>query len=321
MRPRWREARALDADLSRGLLRGPLHGVPFSVKDWIETAGLICAAGDVRRRDFVPDRDATAVARLRSAGAILLGKTNVLASSPVYGRTNNPYDLRRSPSESSSGEAALIAAGGSPLGLGSDSGGSIRTPAHACGIAGLKPTTGRVPLTGHAPPISGLNDPRTVIGPMARYVEDLALALELIQGPDGRDPGTVPVPLGDWHKVDLTTLRVATYTRHAGAEPGPDVVAAVASAAEALAAVGAPARCEVLPPRIDETYPITRDYWRRPESEEADRWIARRAGVPVERPGGGASLRVGPLPTRVHRLHGRLRRHRHAGGRASRPAA
>jgi len=145
------EAQAADADLARGHLRGPLHGVPFTVKDWIETAGVICAAVDENRRDYVPTQDATTVARLRQAGGILLGKTNVRVSNPVYGRTNNPYNLDYSPSGSSSGEAAIIAAGGSPLGLGSDSGGSIRTPAHACGIAGLKPTTGRIPLTGHFP--------------------------------------------------------------------------------------------------------------------------------------------------------------------------
>jgi amidase len=130
------DARRLDAHLARGLLRGPLHGVPFSVKEWIETAGLVCAAGDERRRDCVPDRDATAVARLRSAGGILLGKTNVTVTNPVYGRTNNPYDIGRSPSGSSSGEAALIASGGSPLGLGSDSGaasGHRRTPAASPG--------------------------------------------------------------------------------------------------------------------------------------------------------------------------------------------
>jgi len=266
------DARRLDADLARGLLPGPLHGVPFSVKDWIETAGLVCAAGDERRRDLVPDRDATAVARLRSAGGILLGKTNVTVTNPVYGRTNNPYDTGRSPSGSSSGEAALIASGGSPLGLGSDSGGSIRTPAHACGIAGLKPTTGRVPLTGHAPPISALNDPRTTIGPMARFVEDLALGLELIGGPDGRDPSALPVPLGDWRLVDLSTLRVATYSRHEGADPSPDCAAAAVAAAGALASVTRQVD-EVLPPHIGETYRITKDYWRRPESEDADRWV------------------------------------------------
>ena len=122
-------ARAADAALAHGQPIGTLHGVPFTVKDWIDTAGLPCTGGDLAFRTRVPAEDATVVARMRQAGAILLGKTNVLVENPVYGRTNNPYNLAYSTTGSSSGEAALIAAGGSPLGLGSDSGGSIRQPA------------------------------------------------------------------------------------------------------------------------------------------------------------------------------------------------
>lgn len=162
------EAKAADESAPRG----PLHGVPFTVKDWIDAAGLPCAGGQEAHRDRMPARDATAVARLRAAGGILLGKTAAGPDNPVYGRTNNPHDPRYSPAGSSSGEAAIIAAGGSPLGLGSDSGGSIRQPAHCCGIAGLRPTTGRVPLTGHFPFICATTDPRTVIGPLARHVAD-----------------------------------------------------------------------------------------------------------------------------------------------------
>ena len=128
------DARAADAMLVRGQPAGPLHGVPFTVKDWIDTAGLPCTGGDPAFRTRVPAEDATVVARMRQAGAILLGKTNVMVDNEVYGRTNNPYNLAYSTTGSSSGEAALIAAGGSPVGLGSDSGGSIRQPAHACGI-------------------------------------------------------------------------------------------------------------------------------------------------------------------------------------------
>lgn len=265
------EAQAADADLNNGHLAGPLHGVPFTVKDWIETAGVVCAAGDERYRHYVPSEDATVVARMRRAGAILLGKTNVLAENPVYGRTNNPYNLAYSPSGSSSGEAAIIAAGGSPLGLGSDSGGSIRTPAHACGIAGLKPTAGRVPLTGHFPRISVMNDPRTVIGPLARSVTDLALALSVIQGVDWVDASVVPVPLGDWRAVELAGLRVAFYTEHADATPDPICKQTAIAVAQALAGEGCVVE-ERLPPHIDETYAITRDYWRRPESESWEEW-------------------------------------------------
>jgi amidase len=267
------EAASADADLARGHLRGPLHGVPFTIKDWIETAGVICTGGYEKWRNHVPQADATVVSRLRRAGGILLGKTNVGWDNPVYGRTNNPHRLTQSPSGSSSGEAAIIAAGGSPLGLGSDSGGSIRTPAHFCGIAGLKPTTGRVPLTGHLPYISALNDPRTVIGPLARRVEDLALALSIIQGVDWRDASVIPMPLNDWRAVDLTRLRVAFYTEHETAQPAPVCKQAALDAAAALADVGASVE-EALPPRIEETYAITRGYWSRPESELLDEWKA-----------------------------------------------
>ena len=140
---------------SRGAIPSAcLHGVPFTVKDWIETTGLVCAANREARRDYVPRRDATVVARMRAAGAIVLGKTKPQASADIHPAPKNPYDASRSPGGSSSGEAVIVAACGSPLGLGSDSGGSIRWPAHCCGVAGLKPSSGLVPNTGHVPPIS-----------------------------------------------------------------------------------------------------------------------------------------------------------------------
>lgn len=271
-------ARTADAALARGQAPGPLHGVPFTVKDWIDAAGLHCTGGDPQFRDRMPTADATVVARMRQAGAILLGKTNVMVENPVYGRTNNPYHHDYSPEGSSSGEAAIIAAGGSPLGLGSDSGGSIRQPAHACGIAGLKPTTGRVPLTGHFPFISAMNDPRTTIGPMARFAEDLALALAVISGVDWRDPGVVPLPLADWRAVDLGALRVAFYTHHAEAEPTAETAATCGMTARLLAGICARVE-ETLPPRIEEAYDLTREYWRRPESASAEEWVAD--GAPV----------------------------------------
>jgi len=158
--------------------------------------------------------------------------------SQVYGRTNNPHDPRFGPAGSSSGEAAIVAAGGSPLGLGSDSGGSIRQPAHCCGVAGLKPTTGRVPLTGHFPFVCPTSDPRTVIGPLARHVEDLALALRLIAGPDGSDPSAVPVPVSDPAQAELFGMPVAVYTDHPGTVPDPEVVAATQAAGRALDRAG-----------------------------------------------------------------------------------
>jgi len=266
-------ARASDRAAARGEWWGPLHGVPFTIKDWIETDDLVCTAGYAARIGYTPAEDATVVARLRQAGGILLGKTNAVSGNEVYGLTNNPYNLAYSPAGSSSGEAAIIAAGGSPFGLGSDSGGSIRQPAHNCGVAGLKPTTGRVPLTGHYPRINVMNDPRTVIGPMARFVEDLALVLPIIQGVDWRDASVVPMPLAEWRLVRLGDLRVAWYTDYRDVAPPADVIRTVRAAANALAAVGL-AVTERTPPLVEHTYQLTRDYWSRPEPESWEEWDA-----------------------------------------------
>lgn len=264
-------ARSADSALAKGISLGPLHGLPFSVKDWIDVAGLPCAGAEVRHLNRVPHEDATVVARVRQAGGIVLGKTTVTDDSEVYGKVYNPYKLSHSPSYSSSGEAALIASGGSPLGLGSDSGGSIRLPAHACGIAGLKPTTGRVPLSGHFPAIVPLNDPRTVIGPLARYVEDLATLLAIIAGPDWHDASVVPVPLHDYQSINIANLRIAFYTQHEHGNPPAETTNAVQQVAKALAERGATV-AENLIPRNEEIYPISQDYWNRLESTEMLRW-------------------------------------------------
>ncbi len=264
-------ARAADEALARGEPPGPLHGVPFTVKDWIEAEGLVCAAGFEERRDFVPKRDATVVARMRAAGAVLLGKTVDTSRNAVYGPCYNPYDLSRTPGDSSSGEAAIVAAGGSPLGLGSDSGGSIRFPAHCCGVAGLKPSAGRVPLTGHFPRIGALSDPRTQIGPIARFVEDLALALPVIAGVDWRDPGVAPVPLGEAADVQLEGLRLAWYAHDEAVSTTPETVETVQAAVAVLSDAGAVAE-EGRPPRIEESLEITRAYWRRTRSAAWNEW-------------------------------------------------
>ncbi|MFO7631439.1 MAG: amidase, partial [Caldilinea sp.] len=266
-------ARASDKAAARGDWWGPLHGLPFTIKDWIETDDLVCTAGYAARRDYIPPVDATVVARMRQAGGILLGKTNAVSGNEVYGLTNNPYNLAYSPAGSSSGEAAILAAGGSPVGLGSDSGGSIRQPAHNCGVAGLKPTVGRVPLTGHYPRLNVMNDPRTVIGPLARRVEDLALVLPIIQGVDWRDASAVPMPLAEWRLVQLGDLRVAWYTEASEGAPSPAVVRTVAAAAEALTATGMAVE-QRTPPMVEHTYQITRDYWSRPEPESWEEWDA-----------------------------------------------
>lgn len=261
-----RHARAADAALARGDGVGPLHGVPFTVKDVVETAGVIAAAGLPERAVRVPAEDAVVVARMRAAGAILLGKTNCPpgggggdTDNPVYGRTNNPYDVTRTPGGSSGGEAAIIAAGGSPMGLGSDSGGSIRVPAHFCGVAGLKPTSGRVPNTGVFNHPGGLSDPRTQIGPLARSVEDLALVFGVIAGPDGRDSGVVPLPVTDYRAVRVSGLRVACYADDGVAPPTAETSAATLMAAQVLAEFGARVT-EICPP-IAVSRGITERYW------------------------------------------------------------
>src|SRR5215218_578052 len=198
------QAATADGALARGEPAGPLHGVPFTVKDNLEAAGLAMAIGAPGRAGVVPAGDATAVARLRAAGAIVLGKTNcprygggIETDNEVYGRTNNPYDLAPTPGGSSGGEAAAIAAGFSPLGLGTDSGASVRLPAHFCGLACVKPTAGRVAVTGvldDGGQIGALGDPRTQIGVLARAVADVALALALIAGRTGATPASLPSP-------------------------------------------------------------------------------------------------------------------------------
>jgi amidase len=253
-------ARQADDDVVNGIVRGPLHGVPFTAKDSLDTAGVVTTAGTIGWRGRIPERDATVVARVRSAGAILLGKTNTPeytwsaeTDNDVYGRTSNPYDLSRSPGGSSGGPAAIVAAGGSPFDIGSDTGDSIRQPAHVCGIAGLKPTSGRVPRTGHWPGYQGLFESFTQLGPMARRVEDLELLLPILAGPDGEDPHVMPVALGDPSAVDVGSLRAVAFTDNGIRTPTPETALAVEAAARALAETGARIREEV-PPALDEAW-------------------------------------------------------------------
>jgi len=261
-----KQARAADRRNKSKSVLGPLHGVPFTAKDIFDTAGLPTTAGLRMLRSNIPDRDATVVARMRAAGAILIGKTlcppgGVDGNSwnSLHGGTRNPYDIARSPGASSSGEAAIIAAGGSPAGLGSDSGGSIRMPAHYCGIAALKPTTGLVPSTGAYALPGGLTDPRSQVGPMARFVSDLALMLPVLAGPDGVDSGVVPVPLAK-RTPKLKGLRVAWYSDDGIAKPTAAIAAAVRASAHALAEAGC-VITEARPPALHEAHQVTLGYW------------------------------------------------------------
>ena len=239
------DAAAADRELAAGVLRGPLHGVPFSIKDSIEQAGTRCTSGTWGRRDAPPSTaDATLVARLRNAGAIPIARTNLPdllfafeSANLLFGTTNNPYDVTRTPGGSSGGEAALLAACGSPLGLGSDAAGSVRLPAAFCGIAAIKPTSGRLPRTGHFPPAGGWLETVWQIGPMARRVEDLIEAMRLLTGPDGIDPTVPDVPYRDPYQVQLPALRVAVFTDNGFAAVDAEVSGVVRGAAAAIASV------------------------------------------------------------------------------------
>jgi fatty acid amide hydrolase len=236
-------ARAADARRGRGEPLGPLHGVPVTIKELFDVAGTPTTLGLAGRVGRVAAADAPPVARLRRAGAVVLGKTNVPqiglmyeTDNPLYGRTNNPWNLDRSPGGSSGGEAALIAAGGSPLGLGSDAGGSIRQPGHSCGVHGFKPTSGRLTLRGHARFPAWINS-YVQPGPLARSVADLALALRVLADPD--DPDVAPAALGDPAAVSVARLRIGWFADDGYFAPAPAVRRAVREAAAALAATGA----------------------------------------------------------------------------------
>jgi len=271
------EARQLDAMLAKGNVKGPLHGVPMTVKDSFDTAGVISTGGTLGRKDHVPARDATAIARLREAGAIVLGKTNTpeftlsfKTNNLVYGITRNPYNTNYQPGGSSGGAAAMVASGGTSFEIGSDFGGSIRYPAHACGITGIKPTTGRVPRTGHIVDYGGYFDAYQQIGPLARRVEDLKLILPIIAGPDYIDAAIVPMPLENPDTVNIRNLRVAFYTNNGVDECQPALQQVVKQCAEMLSAQGA-RLTEARPPMSKEIVEL------RPRLISADgrAWVKR----------------------------------------------
>jgi len=227
------KAKEAESALQRGGHVGPLHGVPVTIKDTIETAGLLSTSGSKLRDDYIPAKDAPAVARLKAAGAIILGKTNAsemamdyTADNLVFGRTNHPLDASLTPGGSSGGEAAAIASHMSPGGLGSDLAGSIRVPAHFCGIAGLKPGAGRVPGEGQFPPSSGPYSLGAVIGPLARTVGDLRSLFRVIVNSE--------VP----RMSTLKDLRVAWYVDDGVAPVTQETKAAVESVVASLSDAG-----------------------------------------------------------------------------------
>jgi Asp-tRNA(Asn)/Glu-tRNA(Gln) amidotransferase A subunit family amidase len=238
------QARAAEASLAKNISDdscGPLFGVPLSIKSSIEVAGWPCECGSALRKKYVASEDAPLVARLRTAGAIFLGNTNVPeflmayeTDNLLYGRTNSPWDLERTPGGSSGGESAAIASGCSAGGVGSDGGGSVRIPAHFVGICGLKPTPGRIPSTGHYPASAGPFAHLGVVGPMARTVADVTRLFEVMAGPDLQDPASAPVPTRKWSDAEIRKLRVAYFEDDGVTPVTPEITAAVRAAADAL---------------------------------------------------------------------------------------
>ncbi len=243
-----READAADAALSRGVKLGPLHGVCMTIKDSFETQGMRTTSGAPELSDYVAETDAVPVARLREAGAVIVGKTNLpiyagdaQSYNEVFGQTNNPWNVERTPGGSSGGAAAALAAGFTPLELGSDIGGSIRGPAHTCGVTGHKPSFGIVPALGQipGPPGTLTQADLAVAGPMARDVDDLELALDVLAGPD------------DWHRVgyrlelppprhtELRNYRIAVWLDEPSCPLDASVRALLGEAAKSLESAGA----------------------------------------------------------------------------------
>lgn len=241
-------ARQADAALARGQRLGPLHGVPFTLKDSLATAGVRTTVGHARI-DHVPEVDSTVAARLQLAGGILLGKTNVppllmsaQTDNALFGRTSNPHAPDRTVGGSSGGSGAAVAAGLSAFDVGSDMSGSIRIPAHYCGVYGFKPTTGRIPLSGHIPPPPGTAQPERMlcaVGPLARSVEDLALLFSVLAGPDGLDVDVPPLPLSPVAARGPRSLRIAFLSAFPDVPTSGAVQATVRAVAERLARAGA----------------------------------------------------------------------------------
>jgi amidase len=262
------DARGLDRARAEGRPLGALHGLPVTVKDWIDVEGFPCAGDGARAVGRRPAVDATVVARLRAAGAVVVAKTRSWADGAPGGAVLHPLDGSRTPGGSSSGEAVAVATAASLLGIGSDSGGSIRLPAAWCGVLGFKPTAGRVPTTGHFPRVGALSDGRTQIGPLASDLDAIERVLPVIAGPDGQDPGVAPVPLAAVDEATVAGGRFAVLVGEGGWVATAEVVAAVEAAATALAAVGLE-RVEWPVPWLEPALDITRRYWGRSQLDGA----------------------------------------------------
>lgn len=236
------EAKSADKAIKKSTILSRLHGIPITLKDAFHVKGFKCSKGCPGLLKDISHEDATAVKRLKDEGAIILGITNVPelllsyeTDNLIYGATNNPHDITRTPGGSSGGEAAIIAAGGSPMGIGSDAGGSIRQPAHYCGICAHKPTQGLVPFTGNLPQQgAGIATQIVSMGPMARHVEDLITMMEIISGADECDPHAVNVTFKNPIHVDISQLRIAYFYHIGQVKASTDIIAAIDKVAEHL---------------------------------------------------------------------------------------
>jgi amidase len=245
--------------------RRPLFGLPVTVKSSIATRGLKCEIGSLLHKDEIPAHDAVVVSRLRAAGALILGTTNcpefLMAyetDNLLHGRTRNPWDLERTPGGSSGGESAAIAAGMSAAGLGSDSGGSVRVPAHFTGICSLKPTPGRIPGRGHLPPCVGPFSILGAIGPMARSMADVALLFRMLSGHDPLDPASAPVALREPGPDELRSNRIGFFEDDELVPVTPETRASVQAAAAALREAG----FRVEPFRPSTLEPLRQLWWK-----------------------------------------------------------
>lgn len=289
-------AREADAMTARGESLGPLHGVPITVKDVYDVAGMRITFGWVMARNNVPRADAFAVGRLRGAGAIVMGITNAPLGSydwqcwnPLYGRTNNPWDAERTPGGSSGGSAAAIAAGLAALELGSDAAGSIRVPVHFCGALAMKPTETRVSGRGHGhfKDLPYALRHICTYGPIARSVEDLEMAMRLLVAPDPSFPDAPPVPFEPRPEPAPQTLRIAWTDAYGGYPVSRDTAAAVRSVADALEAAGARVR-RAAPDAIDGDAAL--ETWGEINGFETGVALPMVARVPMSY---GAALRFG----------------------------
>ncbi len=257
-----REARRMDVTQEP---HGSLFGLPVTVKSSIATADMRCEIGSLLKKGNTPREDAVVVTRLRAAGALILGTTNcpefLMAyetANLLHGQTCNPWDLERTPGGSSGGESAAIAAGMSAAGLGSDSGGSVRVPAHFTGICSLKPTPGRFPGRGHLPPCVGPFSILGAIGPMARTVEDVSLLFRTLGGQDPDDPVSPPLPLREPSLAELRRQAIGYFEDDGLAPVTPETRAAIQAAAEALRGAG----FRVQPFRPQTLEPLRKLWWK-----------------------------------------------------------